>query len=672
MGRRPSLRRFNLLFLLLLAFSFSALAKAEEGNDVRFQLFNDDFELSFEVGPAFFPNPVFESAGTFYPKTKIKHDQPRYIGVSLGWWANPYLLLQTSINFTSVDFVGSANMIDAIGFNNVSKDFFLYRTNLDQSLSNNLLTAPTVLMASEGCGDIVSVFCAMREPIKTEITNNFITGSRAEYRLTNVTAFSSSGRISSARTLISTDEVENRTLIANMTENKFLMTLTGFNTISAEVGGRSDITWCLQDCQLSNSLDIFRAQRLINPITQVETVSYDDSIRGHLTPTVYDGLVTRITTLVESSGERCYSDCIERRVRSAVNLLVPPHLITEYIQTRTEAGNIVVMGGVFMGTTYMRRPEYTTALASDDCKDLETDAAQTCALAAARTQISTNHREGLTQAYDGYIETQAQYTAALAGDACRDLEADAAQTCALAEAKADIFNDFLEGRPEYTTARNSDSCRDLETEARNACALNATDDLIREDEAGALALREGADGDSTAINAAIKGALDAQNIVPEVTASAAGTFLSVGGFFNVYANYPITRTLSIYGGGGVGLAWTKIKDGLITRTANVTLTTSQELAISQHADIAALTSSTTLASSIQSALTNISRTQTTTRDISDPTLSVATSASVGFRAEAFEGLIVDTGYQMQWNPNLYKGASGQLIHQVRLGFVFRF
>lgn len=121
----------------------------------------------------------------------------------------------------------------------------------------------------------------------------------------------------------------------------------------------------------------------------------------------------------------------------------------------------------------------------------------------------------------------------------------------------------------------------------------------------------------------------------EIT-NASGSFFSLVSFVNLYGNFPLSRTISIYGGGGVGFAWSKTYRGMI-----------------EGADIAP----------DDPLATNISASR----------FSYSLTPAAGFRVEVFEGFVADIGYQLQWNPNLYIAAEGgkkKLIHQLRLGFVF--
>ena len=49
------------------------------------------------------------------------------------------------------------------------------------------------------------------------------------------------------------------------------------------------------------------------------------------------------------------------------------------------------------------------------------------------------------------------------------------------------------------------------------------------------------------------------------------------------------------------------------------------------------------------------------------------TGAVGFRTAVFEGLVVDSGYQVIWTQKgFYRGSDEKIAHLVRVGFIFNF
>jgi len=122
-----------------------------------------------------------------------------------------------------------------------------------------------------------------------------------------------------------------------------------------------------------------------------------------------------------------------------------------------------------------------------------------------------------------------------------------------------------------------------------------------------------------------------------ITLDARGIFLALGGFVSAYGIYPLTRNVSIYGGGGLGLVWSRMRHrSIVTRTYGG------------------------LRGSID-------------RDLYFSRSSLALLGGAGIQTDLFEGLVLDTGYQMIWAPELYPaGVSANIIHQHTIGVAFNF
>ncbi len=157
--------------------------------------------------------------------------------------------------------------------------------------------------------------------------------------------------------------------------------------------------------------------------------------------------------------------------------------------------------------------------------------------------------------------------------------------------------------------------------------------------------------------------------------SANGTFFSIGSFLSAYADIPITRNFWLYGGGGAGVAWSHVKDGFYERAITSTvdgdsLPPIQE-AIEERIDIDALGIDNLDA--ITTGLQGQSRTDTQRTNIVSTVTSFAVTASVGMRTALFEGLVLDSGYQIIWTQQgFYRGADEEIAHLLRIGFVFNY
>ena len=723
MARRLFLRNYKFLFFILL-FAFSP-AQAEE-EDVSFRLLNDDFEIALEVGPAFLQKPVFKGQAGIHPVIKVNHKQPRYIGVQLGWWANEYLLVQFGINFTSADFQGG----EILGGDPAQGLGVAFQRRINQNENDFLATDDTLL--SEGCEDgAISIFCVARAPLITQRENTYIKNEDEFADYFSLTCDEDCA-LTNARTAIRTDEARNRDLIANMAVNRFLATENDFASVRTEIGN-FDVDNCGVDCVLEATFTRLTNNLAVNPIAQQAT--YNGFLEEQ---DEYKDARVEIANAAKNNKERCFTDCIDARARSAAEEAIRERG-QNFLDSLTDANREEMIKGspeydnddnddaeivcrdiatpanreacqlveaerliLARGQTLLDdeqdksneaeeefvkgREEYKTNndpdSEDDDCLAIMTDAEddedpddiEDSRLQCAARVIANKHTEENNEKYDNWVETQSEYRAARTSEACQGIsDEDDLKACALTEARTNILNDWVKAQDQYNEALTGETCEDMTGDDLEACALTEAQRLIREDEDALKDLITSVDNENEAVNKAISAAIEGANITPETTISAGGTFLSVGSFINVYGNYPVANWLSIYGGGGIGLVWTKVDEGLITRTASLDITRRQRnLIIESLEGNSALGLTEDSLDSIDNALQNLSRSETVTRDISDTTLSYALSAGAGFRTEIFEGFTLDLGYQMQWNPSLYKQADAQWIHQMKVGFAFKF
>ena len=272
-----------------------------------------------------------------------------------------------------------------------------------------------------------------------------------------------------------------------------------------------------------------------------------------------------------------------------------------------------------------------------------------------------------------------EYMDASEDDSCDD-------GCALMRARTNIITDeagemalemarmqgdvsaFIMGRPEYTAALN-----DMEgCDGNEACALMLAETAIRTDEAGVIRLRDfrtqaddmaHTNGREQANLAA--GAAEFQ--VERQTYSAEGTFFSISSFLSAYADIPLTSGIWLYGGGGAGVSWSHVKEGFYTRDTSFNLTNADDIEENIESNLELEADDL----NVRFDLLESSRPQRT--DIISTITSFAMTGAVGFRTEVFEGLVVDSGYQVIWTQKgFYRGADEKIAHLVRVGFVFNF
>ena len=167
---------------------------------------------------------------------------------------------------------------------------------------------------------------------------------------------------------------------------------------------------------------------------------------------------------------------------------------------------------------------------------------------------------------------------------------------------------------------------------------------------------------------------------------AEGTFFSVSSFLSAYADIPLTSGIWLYGGGGAGVSWSHVKDGSYTRNVEAfvdadsfpTLEAALEDAFVARLDQGPLddlgaSDLIELDTALIAGTTPGSRLVRQATDIHSTITSFAMTGAVGFRTAVFEGLVVDSGYQVIWTQKgFYRGADEKIAHLVRVGFVFNF
>ena len=152
---------------------------------------------------------------------------------------------------------------------------------------------------------------------------------------------------------------------------------------------------------------------------------------------------------------------------------------------------------------------------------------------------------------------------------------------------------------------------------------------------------------------------------------------------SAYADIPLTSGIWLYGGGGAGISWSHVKEGFYSRSTTLTLNNdNDELdAIQQmiEADqtvrdrLDALDIDNLNTISTGTTLSSFSDTLSQTTEFTSTITSFAMTGAVGFRTVVFEGLVIDSGYQVIWTQKgFYRGADEKIAHLVRVGFVFNF
>ena len=271
-------------------------------------------------------------------------------------------------------------------------------------------------------------------------------------------------------------------------------------------------------------------------------------------------------------------------------------------------------------------PEYNDALDPDNMDD---PCNEVCAIMRARTAIISDE--------DRIMELEAS---GMTGSAAR-----------LA---------FIRNSPEYAMQMVGD-CND-------ACALGRAETAIRTDEDGQeLLTNANTDTPEDAQQEAEQAAAAAEFSVDRQTYAAEGTFFSINSFLSAYADIPLTSGIWLYGGGGAGVSWSHVKEGFYRRDAFFNLTNADDIEENIESRLGLEADDL----NVRFDLLENSRFQRT--DIISTITSFAMTGAVGFRTEVFEGLVIDSGYQVIWTQKgFYRGADEKIAHLVRVGFVFNF
>ncbi len=153
------------------------------------------------------------------------------------------------------------------------------------------------------------------------------------------------------------------------------------------------------------------------------------------------------------------------------------------------------------------------------------------------------------------------------------------------------------------------------------------------------------------------------------TYAAEGTFFSLSSFLSAYVDIPLSSGLWLYSGGGVGLAWSHVKDGFYSRESAFDITNTAEI----RQEIESNLELTGNFSELGRAFAALQDSRSQRNSIISTVTSFALTGSVGFRSELFEGLVLDSGYQIIWTQKgLYRGADEKITHLLRVGFVFNY
>ena len=250
----------------------------------------------------------------------------------------------------------------------------------------------------------------------------------------------------------------------------------------------------------------------------------------------------------------------------------------------------------------------------------------------------------------------------------------------------EAFSAFITARQEYIDALAPD---DMDDPCDAACARMRAEMAIRTDEAGVMVLAEQMtlavaagnaqqmdDEDANETAAMSAGEIAGREVAfsSQTSYSAGGTFFGIGSFLSAYADIPLTSGIWLYGGGGAGISWSHVKEGFYSRSTILTINNDndeldaiqqmieEELGID---DLDEISTNTTLS--------NFEGQGGQRTDIISTITSFAMTGAVGFRTVVFEGLVIDSGYQVIWTQKgFYRGADEEIAHLVRVGFVFNF
>ena len=166
---------------------------------------------------------------------------------------------------------------------------------------------------------------------------------------------------------------------------------------------------------------------------------------------------------------------------------------------------------------------------------------------------------------------------------------------------------------------------------------------------------------------------------------AEGTFFGISSFLSAYADIPLTSGIWLYGGGGAGVSWNHVKDGSYTRdieaavnadsfpTLEAALVEAFEGELGRELDDLGASDLSELDTALIIGTTPSSRLVRQRTEFTSTITSFAMTGAVGFRTVVFEGLVIDSGYQVIWTQKgFYRGADEKIAHLVRVGFVFNY
>ena len=230
--------------------------------------------------------------------------------------------------------------------------------------------------------------------------------------------------------------------------------------------------------------------------------------------------------------------------------------------------------------------------------------------------------------------------------------------------RADRERAFIMESQEYT---DEFAPNDMNDPCDVACALIRAETAIRADEDRLELLTNANTGTAEeAQQEAEQVAAAAEFSVDRQTYAAEGTFFSIGSFLSAYADIPLTSGIWLYGGGGAGISWSHVKEGFYTRDTSFNLTNADDIESGIETRLSFSDDFDATLGSLES-----SRSQRT--DIISTITSFAMTGAVGFRTVVFEGLVVDSGYQVIWTQKgFYRGSDEKIAHLVRVGFIFNF
>ena len=234
-----------------------------------------------------------------------------------------------------------------------------------------------------------------------------------------------------------------------------------------------------------------------------------------------------------------------------------------------------------------------------------------------------------------------------------------------------LYHTFLTARSEYTAALNLDP-DDMDDLCDAACARLAAEVAV----ANVLA------GVATPLIVDQETGVQFRSTT---SYGAEGTFFSISSFLSAYADIPLTSGIWLYGGGGAGISWSHVKDGFYTRDVEASVNAESfpmlenalveafEEELGQELDDLGASNLSELDSALIVGTTPLGRLVRQRANIHSTITSFAMTGAVGFRTVVFEGLVIDSGYQVIWTQKgFYRGSDEKIAHLVRVGFVFNF